>query len=70
VGPRGSPEPAWEEIVKLTLSDLYRMAEGYEAELERDHADDHPAWLQERAARIRLLIVQKERALEHREEHR
>lgn len=66
VGPAGSPFPAWQEIVTLTLADLYQLAGRYEAELADEHVRDHPAWLQKRAARIRVLIAQKERAIERR----
>ncbi len=70
VGPRGLSIPAWEEIPRLSLDDLYAVAEHYEAELARERPDDHPAWLQKRAERVRTLIRQKERALEHRERQR
>jgi len=70
VGPRGLPIPAWEEIPNLSLDDLYAVAEHDEAELAREQPDDHSAWLQKRAERVRTMIRQKERALEHRERQR
>lgn len=70
VGPRGLLIPAWEEIPNLSLDDLYAVAEHYEAELAHEQPNDHPAWLQKRAERVRTLIRQKERALEHRERQR
>lgn len=66
VGPRGLYRPAWAEIPQFTLANLYQVAEYYESELKREQPADHPAWLQKRADRVRALIFQKERSIEHR----
>ena len=70
VGPVGRPEPAWEEIPTLSLDELYQVVVSYEAALAQPQPGDHPAWLQKRAERVRTLIRQKERALDHRERQR
>lgn len=54
----------------MSLDDLYVVAEYFEAQFARDEPGDHPDWLQKRAARMRTLIRQKEKALEHRERQR
>ncbi|MEZ4240099.1 MAG: hypothetical protein R3F59_28905 [Myxococcota bacterium] len=59
-----------ETIPNLSLDELYAVAQHYETELAREAPDDHPAWLRKRAERVRKLIRQKERALEHRERRR
>ena len=59
-----------EQFSNLSLSDLYRHAAHYEAELCKDPPDDHPAWLQKRLDALRTLIRQKEKAMEHRARQR
>ncbi|MCB9678203.1 MAG: hypothetical protein H6737_24090 [Alphaproteobacteria bacterium] len=70
VGPRGLEIPARQEFPNMSLDDLYVVAEYFEAQFARDEPGDHPDWLQKRAARMRTLIQQKEKALEHRERQR
>lgn len=70
VGPPGLFISAWAEIPRYPLDDLYTLLEHYEAELAREQPADHPAWLRGRVARVRTLIRQKERALEHRARQR
>ncbi|MEM6930947.1 MAG: hypothetical protein AAF602_28690 [Myxococcota bacterium] len=67
VGPRGISVPEWEEMRTASLDDLRRLVDQVEADLARESPDHHPAWLAKRAARLRTLIRQKERALEHRQ---
>ena len=66
----GFPAPRGREFPNLSLDELYAVVEHCQAELAREQPDDHPAWLQKRADRVRTLIRQKERALEHRERQR
>ena len=65
-GDSGLGVPEWEAIPMLSLADLYSAENAYEARLAEDEPADHPEWLRKRAARIRSLIDQKERAIEHR----
>jgi len=56
-----------EGMGEFTAEELFKMAEEYQNKINDPKNTDDPKWLKRRAERLKALAIEKEKALEHKE---